>query len=249
MVMMLAPAVPAAAQTPGSIRVNRTAPILRWFRAPVTDVMVEVERGTTLEVLDEENGWYWVVVPPDAHGTRRSGWIQARHVEAVPEPAQLLAVTLGQGSESASAADGSAASAAAAEDKVTITPTDGASAGANAGAGKAYTFDDVHFDRDRYALKPEEMQILHTTLAALKADPALVVNIEGHTCSLGTAEYNLALGARRANAVKEYLVGEGIAAERLHTVSLGEDHAKHDNSREDTRRLNRRVAVVPTVRP
>ena len=69
-----------------------------------------------------------------------------------------------------------------------------------------------------------------------------------HTCNLGTAAYNLALGTRRANAVKEFLVSEGIAAERLHPVSFGEKQPKYDNSREDTRKLNRRVAVVPNAR-
>jgi peptidoglycan-associated lipoprotein len=249
-IAMSLPASPAAAQTPGSVRVNRSAPILRWFRAPVTDVLIEVEAGTTLEVLDEENGWYWVIVPPDAHGTRRSGWIQARHVGPVPAPATLLTATLGQGniSSGASTSEG-ATTVTIVEDKVTITPADdAASARAKAaGSGNEYSFEDVHFDRDRYSLKPEELQILHAALAALKADPALVVNIEGHTCSLGTAEYNLALGTRRANAVKDYLVSEGIAASRLHTVSMGENDAKHDNSREETRKLNRRVALVPGV--
>lgn len=92
------------------------------------------------------------------------------------------------------------------------------------------------------------MDILRAALAALEADP-LLSNIEAYTCSLGTTTYNLALGARRANAVKNYLVSEGIAADRLHTVSPGEDHAKHDNSREETRQLNRRVALVPNVQP
>ena len=59
-----------------------------------------------------------------------------------------------------------------------------------------------------------------------------------------TAEYNLALGDRRANAVRDYLTSRGIAASRLGTVSYGEERPKHDNAREETRRLNRRAALV-----
>ena len=73
------------------------------------------------------------------------------------------------------------------------------------------------------------------------------MTIEGHTCSLGTGAYNLALGNRRADAVKDYLVSAGVPADRLITVSQGEAGAEHDNSHEETRRLNRRVALVPKI--
>ena len=76
----------------------------------------------------------------------------------------------------------------------------------------------------------------------------LRLEIEGHTCSIGTAEYNLALGDRRANAVKDYLVSRGISAERMRTISYGEERPKYDNSREETRRLNRRAALVVNLR-
>ncbi|HEV8347935.1 MAG TPA: OmpA family protein, partial [Vicinamibacterales bacterium] len=64
------------------------------------------------------------------------------------------------------------------------------------------------------------------------------------TCNIGTAEYNLALGDRRANAVRDYLVSRGVTANRLTTVSYGEERPKYDNSKEETRRLNRRAALV-----
>jgi OOP family OmpA-OmpF porin len=70
------------------------------------------------------------------------------------------------------------------------------------------------------------------------------VQIEGHTCNIGTAEYNLALGERRATSVKDYLVSRGINADRLQTISYGEERPKYDNSREETRRLNRRAALT-----
>jgi OOP family OmpA-OmpF porin len=74
------------------------------------------------------------------------------------------------------------------------------------------------------------------------------VEIEGHTCSIGTAEYNLALGNRRATAVKDYLVSRGVTEDRLRTVSYGEERPKYDNAREETRRLNRRAALVVNLR-
>jgi outer membrane protein OmpA-like peptidoglycan-associated protein len=109
---------------------------------------------------------------------------------------------------------------------------------------KTYTFEDVHFDFDRYSLRPEATRVLDEAIAAMKQDATLKLEIEGHTCNIGTAEYNLALGDRRANAVKNYLVTQGISADRLHTVSYGEERPKYDNAREETRRLNRRAALV-----
>jgi len=109
---------------------------------------------------------------------------------------------------------------------------------------RQYTFEDVHFDFDRYTLRPDATRILDEAINALREDATLRVNIEGHTCNIGTAEYNLALGDRRANAVKDYLVSRGVTANRLMTVSYGEERPKYDNSREETRRLNRRAALV-----
>ncbi len=111
-----------------------------------------------------------------------------------------------------------------------------------------YTFEDVYFDFDRYSLRPEATRVLDEAIAALKENATLKVEIEGHTCSIGTAEYNLALGDRRANAVKDYLVSRGVTTDRLRTVSYGEEKPKYDNSREETRRLNRRAALVVNLR-
>ena len=111
-------------------------------------------------------------------------------------------------------------------------------------AAKVYTFEDVHFDFDRYTLRPEALRVLEQAVSAMKEDANLRLTVEGNTCNIGTAEYNLALGERRANAVREYLTQNGVNATRLQTVSYGEEKPKHDNSREETRRLNRRAALV-----
>ena len=111
-------------------------------------------------------------------------------------------------------------------------------------AVKQIVFEDVHFDFDRYSLRPEATRALDEAITAMQQNASLRIQIEGHTCNIGTAEYNLALGDRRANSVRDYLTSRGIAASRLGTVSFGEERPKHDNAREETRRLNRRAALV-----
>ncbi len=107
-----------------------------------------------------------------------------------------------------------------------------------------FVFEDVHFDFDRYTLRPEAARLLDEAVRALTDNPTLRLQIEGHTCNIGTVEYNLALGERRASSVRDYLTGRGIAGTRLETVGYGEERPMHDNSLEETRRLNRRAAMV-----
>ena len=112
---------------------------------------------------------------------------------------------------------------------------------------KEFVFEDVHFDFDRYSLRPEATRALDEAIKTLQGNPEVQLEIEGHTCNIGTAEYNLALGERRSSAVREYLAARGISADRLRTVSYGEERPKHDNPREETRRLNRRAALVVRI--
>jgi outer membrane protein OmpA-like peptidoglycan-associated protein len=108
-------------------------------------------------------------------------------------------------------------------------------------------FEDIYFDFDRSTLRPEALRLLDDAVARLQANPGKNIIIEGHTCNIGTAEYNLALGDRRANSVKAYLLSRGVSAARLETRSYGEEQPKFDNAREETRRLNRRAALVVKV--
>lgn len=82
---------------------------------------------------------------------------------------------------------------------------------------------DVRFDYDQFTLSAEARAILQKNSDWMKRWTTTRVSIEGHCDSRGTNEYNLALGERRANAVKEYMVGLGIAADRLLVVSKGEE--------------------------
>jgi outer membrane protein OmpA-like peptidoglycan-associated protein len=114
-------------------------------------------------------------------------------------------------------------------------------------AGEGLELEDVHFDFDSYTLRAEVLPMFEPMITALKERPGVRLAIEGHTCSIGTAEYNLALGERRAIAVRDYLVKRGIEATRLMTVSYGEERPAYDNAQESTRRLNRRAALIVRV--
>jgi peptidoglycan-associated lipoprotein len=255
------PATSAAqGKIPAQIRVlTKSERIMRWL-GPETDIILVVDQGTTLEVLDfdREKDSYWVILPPDLHGTRKVGWIRATAVEPyvasagsdAASPASYPApASPGEPQRDNAPAVASPGATPAAEEKVTISVGRNAPAGSAAGnaGARPYAFEDVHFERDQFSIGSADLDKLRMAANALKEDPSLVVTIEGHTCSLGSGSYNLALGSRRANAVKDYLVSAGVPADRLRTVTKGEAGAEYDNSREETRRLNRRVALVPGV--
>ena len=86
-----------------------------------------------------------------------------------------------------------------------------------------YTFDDVYFDLDGFTPRSEAMLVLDDAARAMLAEPTFSMAIEGHTCDIGMADHNVALALRRANAVRDYLVGPGIAVTRLRTASYGEE--------------------------
>ena len=113
-----------------------------------------------------------------------------------------------------------------------------------AAAPVTITFEDVYFAFDGYTPNAAAIVVLSGAADTLLKNPSLNIMIEGHTCFIGTEEYNIALGERRASAVRDYFVSRGIAASRMRTASYGEESPKHDNAQEETRRLNRRVALV-----
>jgi peptidoglycan-associated lipoprotein len=81
----------------------------------------------------------------------------------------------------------------------------------------------INFDTDRSDIKSEAKTTLENNAAWLKANKDAKINVEGHCDERGTEEYNLALGHRRANAAKSYLVNLGVSAGRLSTKSFGEE--------------------------
>ena len=84
------------------------------------------------------------------------------------------------------------------------------------------TLEDIHFDFNKATLTAVATGILDRDIMTLKENPGVKVQIEGHACAHGAEDYNMALGDRRANAVKEYFAKQGIAADRMTTISYGE---------------------------
>ena len=81
----------------------------------------------------------------------------------------------------------------------------------------------VYFGLDKYDVQSEYAQMLDQHAAFLRSNPAYKVTIEGHADERGTPEYNIALGERRANAVKMYLQGKGVSADQMSIVSYGKE--------------------------
>lgn len=102
----------------------------------------------------------------------------------------------------------------------------------------------VYFDFDRSMIREDQRSVLLSNADWLKANPKYVVEIGGHCDERGTTEYNLALGDRRANALKAYLVGLGVSASRLEVVSYGEERPAVPGSGEDVWSKNRRGEFV-----
>jgi len=104
-----------------------------------------------------------------------------------------------------------------------------------------WTFNDIHFAVAKSDINPASYGILNEIAAALAADPQLTVVVEGHTDITGTRDFNLALSQRRAQAVVDYLVGKGVAPNRLSAIGYGPDRPVADNATALGRSKNRRV--------
>ncbi|MCZ6625661.1 MAG: peptidoglycan-associated lipoprotein Pal [Deltaproteobacteria bacterium] len=103
---------------------------------------------------------------------------------------------------------------------------------------------EIYYDYDQYNLRPDARETLRTNADWLKANPSARVEIEGHCDERGTNEYNLALGAKRAQAAKDYLITLGIFEGRLTTISYGEELAVCKEQTEQCWQNNRRGRLV-----
>lgn len=105
---------------------------------------------------------------------------------------------------------------------------------------------DVYFDYDDYDLKPEARERLSRNADFMKEHPELVFTLEGHCDERGTNEYNLALGDRRANAAKNYLLSLGVDAAAMQTLSYGEERPVCTDAAESCWSRNRRAHFLVT---
>lgn len=102
----------------------------------------------------------------------------------------------------------------------------------------------IYFNFDDADIRPEFAELLKAHADYLVKNPGVNVRIEGHTDERGTPEYNIALGERRANAVKQYLMNLGVPASQMSTVSYGEEMPLDTGHNEEAWAKNRRAVLV-----
>lgn len=108
-----------------------------------------------------------------------------------------------------------------------------------------FSLDGVNFDNDQATVRAEDMSVLDAAAETLQKWGDVSVEVAGHTDSVGSDDYNLVLSQRRADAVRNYLIGKGVAANRLTAKGYGESQPIADNATDDGRFQNRRVELVP----
>ncbi len=104
--------------------------------------------------------------------------------------------------------------------------------------------DTVYFAFDSSAIRAESQAVLRQQAAWLEANPGVIVTIAGHADERGTREYNLALGERRADAVRSYLIGIGVPGDRIRTISYGEERPAMAGDNEQAWAANRRAVTT-----
>ena len=112
-------------------------------------------------------------------------------------------------------------------------------------SGKIAGLTTVHFGYDKSSLDASAKKDIQSNVQWMKSNAAVKVQIEGHCDNRGTIEYNVALGERRANAVKAYMVSLGIPADRLSVISYGKEKPLESGDNEAAWAKNRRANFVP----
>ncbi len=103
---------------------------------------------------------------------------------------------------------------------------------------------DIYFDFDKYDIRPQDASVLKENAALLMKYPNVKIQIEGHCDERGTIEYNLALGERRANNCKNYLISLGIPGNRISAISYGKERPVDPGHNEEAWAKNRRAHTV-----
>jgi len=114
-------------------------------------------------------------------------------------------------------------------------------------AARATIEEMIHFDYDRSEIRTDAERVLRQKVDILRASPAVRLRIEGHADERGSTEYNLALGSRRAESVRQFLTNFGLAADRFAITSYGEERPLVSQSDESAWARNRRAEFVITA--
>jgi len=114
--------------------------------------------------------------------------------------------------------------------------------------GQAMGLQTIHFGYDTYTLDTEAKGILTSNVQILKDKTSVQIQIEGHCDQRGGIQYNIALGEKRANSVKKFLVDQGISADRITVISFGKEKPLDNGMSEEAYAKNRRANFVITSR-
>jgi peptidoglycan-associated lipoprotein len=117
-------------------------------------------------------------------------------------------------------------------------------AAAREAALKTAKLEPVFFDFDQWSIREDQKEVMAKNSQWLKSNPNVKVRLEGHCDERGTAEYNLALGQKRAEGVKSFLEGLGISSQRMIPISYGEERPLDPAHNEAAWAKNRRVDIV-----
>ncbi len=102
----------------------------------------------------------------------------------------------------------------------------------------------IYFDYDSANIRAESRPVIEANSKALTKNQRTITQLEGHTDERGSREYNIALGERRANSVRQYMIGLGVSPQQVRVVSYGEERPASGGQDEQSYALNRRVEIV-----
>lgn len=119
-----------------------------------------------------------------------------------------------------------------------------AAAKRNAAALNDLNIQNIYFDYDKYTIRPDAREILKANTEIFTKNSGASIVVEGHCDDRGTTEYNMALGERRAQEAKQYLVNLGIKESRIETISYGEERPLDTRSTEEAWAQNRRAQFL-----
>jgi peptidoglycan-associated lipoprotein len=179
----------------------------------------------------------------------RGGWPSKRRA-ALAAAALLAAVGLLAGCSSKKTAPAGAGGSAAGLNEQGVGAAGSSSSlaqfqrGKLGAGGTAGPLTDIHFDFDDYAVRPQDSAILRRNAQWVTSHGGPPVQIEGHCDQRGSEEYNIALGAKRAQATKDYLATLGVPADRLSTISYGKELPLCTEQTDDCYAQNRRAHFV-----
>jgi len=127
-------------------------------------------------------------------------------------------------------------------------PMEKSSRGLDFGSIVNVALEDIYFGFDQYTLTNAALSTLAQNVGILKSNPKIMVQIEGHADERGTVEYNLALGQKRASAVRTYLINAGIDSGRIFTISYGKERPLDPGQTEEAWAKNRRAHFALAVK-